>query len=188
MHQEVGSKHRTRALGCLFGIFKTFGVLFLAWFNLVLLGFVVERFECVEMPNGFLIGRATVFSEMIGWDPDIAIKYPDGRLFLRGDLRMIFWDANSFSGHFAKTPEGKFNPYIYVNGVGLVRKLEQPKMYQEILDKRMKRHIDDPRTISSHVYRVYMKLYYNEAGNNGELNFQDATHRRYWCPTAWFWP
>ena len=186
MHQNVGSQKGKS--GCS-GYFLRFAagiiaLLFVAFIHREL----DKRFECVEMPNGFLIGRATVFSRMIGWAPDIAIKYPDGRLFLRGDLRMIFWDVNSFSGHFAKTPDGKFNPYIYVNGVGLILKLEQPEMYQKILDKRMKRHIGDPKNYGGHVYRAYMKLYYNEAGNNGEINFQDATHRRYWCPTAWFWP
>jgi len=68
---------------------------------------VAKRFECVEMPNGFLIGRATFFSEMIGWGPDIAIKYPDGRLFLRGDKTMNFWDEDSFAGELEDTPEGK---------------------------------------------------------------------------------
>jgi hypothetical protein len=155
---------------------------------MVLYSSLYDRFECVEMPNGFLIGRATVFSTMTGWGPDIAIRYPDGRLFLRGDLRMDFWDEDSFAGEFDDTPEGKTNKYIYVNGVGLIHQLE---LYQQYFDKKKPLHPDGSYNTGGNLMRAYLNLYYNDKSGRykpREFNFHDDTNRRDWCPTAWFWP
>lgn len=159
---------------------------------LVLIGELYSRFECVAMPNGFLIGRATVFSRMVGWGPDIAIWYPDGRLFVRGDKSMDFWDEDSFAGDLDDTPDGKFNSYVYVNGVGLIRKLEQPELYQHYFDRKMRLHRDNASNSGGHVMRTYMILYddiqYDENRRFAGTGEDPQKYRRAWCPTAWFWP
>jgi hypothetical protein len=118
------------------------------------------------MPNGFLIGRATVFSTMTGWGPDIAIRYPDGRLFLRGDQHMDFWDENSFAGDFDDTPDGKVNKYIYVNGVGLIRQLEQPELYQQYIDEKKRLH---PDRNGINLMGTYLSLYHNNKSGTPDL-------------------
>ena len=76
---------------------------------------IADRHECVEMPSGLLIGRATVFSEYVvgktnivsrwfgGPTPDMAIRFPDGRLLRRGDGEIEFLDRESVGGDYPGT-------------------------------------------------------------------------------------
>ncbi len=140
--------------------------------------FVSRPFDCVEMPNGFLIGRATVFSSMYHTEqglPDIAIRYPDGRLFSRGDNTMDFWDEDGFSGRFDR-PRFRQGGYIYLNDVGLITDREQPDLYRSYFDKKMQEHKDSRQTSGGHVMRTYLLLRENQS------------NRRSFCPTDWFLP
>jgi hypothetical protein len=135
-----------------------------------------KRHQCVEMPNGFLIGRATVFSSLIGWGPDVAMRYPDGRLFLRGDNLLHFWDHETVAGSLPHTNERGYDHYIYHNDLGLIREIEQPKLYRRIFDQKKAELENKSPNWSSHVYYAYANLR------------KDPANRRDWCPTAWFWP
>jgi len=132
--------------------------------------------QCVVMPNGFLIGPATVFSPMRGPGADIAIKYPDGRLFLRGDKGMHFWDQDSFGGHYERTPEGRSDSYVYLNDLGLILKSEQPVLYQFHYDRKEVLHVDSAPMVGGHVFRTYSLLH------------ADPANRRKECPTDLAWP
>lgn len=135
--------------------------------------FVSRPFDCVEMPNGFLIGRATVFSRMTGWAPDIAIRYPDGRLFARGDNTMFFWDKQGFGG--ARDERGgREDAYIYLNDLGLIREKDQPELYKSIFEMKTREHKDSRQTSGGHVMRTYLLLRENQS------------NRRSFCPTDWF--
>jgi len=164
-------KHRKR-WGCLPYIAGgTF--LFVCYFLLTVIDI---RHRCVVMPNGFLIGRATVFSDMRGPGADIAIKYPDGRLFLRGDKGMDFWDHNSFAGDYERTVDGHSDRYIYLNDLGLILKSEQPELYQFHYDRKRVLHPHPGPTSGGHLAWTYMRL------------DADPANRRTGCPTDWFWP
>lgn len=140
--------------------------------------FVSRPFDCVEMPNGFLIGRATVFSSMYETEdglPDIAIRYPDGRLFARGDNKMHFWDVDGFGGRFDRPRRGD-GEYIYLNEVGLITKKDQPELYRSALEKKMREHEDSRQTSGGHVMRTYLLLRESQG------------IRKSFCPTDWFLP
>jgi len=149
---------------------------FLLCVSLFLFSIIQVRRDCVVMPNGFLIGRATVFSDMRGPGADVAIKYPDGRLFLRGDKGMDFWDHDSFAGYFYDTPEGRSDSYVYLNELGLILKSEQPELYQFHYDRKEAMHVDSAPMVGGHVIRTYSLLH------------ADPANRRSGCPTDWFWP
>jgi len=164
-------KHRKR-WGCL--PYIAGGVFLFVFF--FLLSIIDIRRECVVMPNGFLIGRATVFSSLLSPDADIAIKYPDGRLFLRGDKLMDFWDHESVAGYYERMPEGYSDRYIYLNDLGLILKSEQPELYQFHYDRKEAMHVDSAPMVGGHVFRTYSLLQ------------EDMSNRRSGCPTDWFWP
>lgn len=150
--------------------------LFLGIFVALLVhGILYDRHQCVEMPNGFLIGRATVFSSLIGWGPDIAIRYPDGRIFLRGDVDMDFWDKEGFGGEFDR-PRGENGDFIFLNDLGLITRKDQPELYQNYFEKKRKEHENSPETHGGHVMRTYLIL--ND----------DKRNRRSWCRTNWYLP
>jgi len=132
--------------------------------------------SCVVMPNGFLIGRATVFSDMRGPGADVAIKYPDGRLFVRGDKGMDFWGHDSFAGDYERMPEGYSDRYIYLNDLGLILESEQPELYRYHYGRKIVLHRGVASTSGGHVIRTYSLLH------------ADPTNRRSGCPTDWFWP
>ncbi len=174
---DTDLRKRQGCLSFVRGFLMSMGGLFLflivCW---VILLNVSRRYECVEMPNGFLIGRATIFSSLMGWDPDVAIKYPDGRVFLRGDRRMDFWDEDSLAGEYYETVEGHGDRYIYLNDLGLILKSEQPKLYQHHYRRKRVVHRSSAQTSGGHVFRTYLLLN------------RDRARRRNWCPTAFAWP
>lgn len=149
------------------------GIMFLS--PLVAISWFSGRTNCVEMPNGFLIGRATVFSQMVGWAPDIAIRYPDGRLFVRGDNTMDFWDREGFGGRYDR-PRSREGRYVYLNQIGLITKAEQPELYETIFERKMREHENSDQTSGGHVMRTFLILNENPA------------NQRYWCKTDWFLP
>jgi len=124
---------------------------------------------------GFLIGRATVFSSLIGWAPDIAIRYPDGRIFLRGDVGMHFWDEEGFGGRFDRPRRGD-GEYIYLNSFGLITKDKQPELYQNYFEKKRKEQRENGNQIGGNLMSVYLSL------NDYKRN------RRSWCKTNWYLP
>ncbi len=169
---DMPPEKRRKRWGCLTYIL----VFFLLCAGLFVLLVIDVRRECVVMPNGFLIGRATVFSDMRSPGADIALKYPDGRLFLRGDRAMDFWDQDSLAGTFYNTPEGRSDRYVYLNDVGLILKSEQPELYQFHYDRKRVLHRHPGPTSGGHIVRTYHLLH------------KDSDNHRSGCPTDWFWP
>lgn len=154
-------------MGCIvFGFFLAFG-----WLN--------DRMSCVEMPNGFLIGRATVFSSLQHTEqglPDIAIRYPDGRLFSRGDISVDFWDADGLGGRFSRggRPD-HLGRFVYLNNAGLVMQEKQPELFKQYFSLKDREWREKGR-IGANLYFVYSRLREN------------YKNRRSWCKTDLFLP
>jgi len=169
-----------------------------------------SRHDCVVMPNGLLIGRATLFSKMVGWGPDIAIKYPDGRLLRRGDGLINFFDKESVGGDYPEAADKKFNKFIYINEVGLLVRSEDPLQFQYYWDKKKRSPSDKPlptrnarkkgsspwrwsqQSGTRHWVGGYETWRWTEGSSNLFLIYDilrsERKNRRDWCPTAWFTP
>ena len=159
--------------------------------------FFAKRFDCVVMPNGLIIGRATVFSEVVSWDgPDIAIKYPDGRIIRRGDGSINFYDYDSVGGSFPGDANGRANLFIYVKDVGLIVKSQQPIRFQYYWDRKKKGSPDTTRkpnysTRKSEKIRDTWRWADGASSNLGlvySVLEADQKNQRWWCPTAWYLP
>ena len=164
--------------------------------------------DCVVMPNGLLIGRATVFSKMVGWGPDIAIKYPDGRLLRRGDGSIDFFAKEFVGGDYPEAADKKFNKFVYIKGVGLLIRSENPVQFQYYWDKKKRDPSDKPPAARNvrkrgvfpwrwnkqsgtwHWVGGYETWRWTHGSSNLYLVYSilNSTHsnRRQWCPTAWF--
>lgn len=192
MGQQVDSNHSDPpdsydAIGCL-----VLSVLFIGVFGvLYLFAHFAARFDCIEMPNGLLIGRATVFSKMYvsrDSDADIAIKFPDGRILRRGDNNIHFYDSESMGGSYPGNYGPSGNAFIYIENVGLFIESEQPEQYQYYWDKKMtelsgvtaENSNGQASGIGSNLFYVYLQF-------NGNPH-EPSPYRRDWCPTAWFLP
>lgn len=156
------------------------GLLFLS--PLIALIWFSGRSNCVEMPNGFLIGRATVFSSMIHTEeglPDIAIRYPDGQLFARGDINIDFWDKEGIGGTFMRFNDGTNirhpGNFVFLNEIGLIEQKEQPEMYATYFEMKNKEWERLGR-YRANLYHVYDRL------------MQNPANQRNWCKTDWFLP
>lgn len=183
---------KSRSLPLRTGCVVSLGAISTLLILLISHGVLYHRFECVAMPNGFLIGRATVFTSLNGWSPDVVIRYPDGRLFSRGDTKMHFWDNESFAGELPETPDGRIDRYVYVNNVGLIRQSERPDLYKQYFDKKMKLLRFDASRSGGHVMRTYLILYgsriFDENRKDIGHSSDITTYRRAWCPTSWIRP
>ncbi|WP_027834233.1 hypothetical protein [Maritalea myrionectae] len=145
---------------------------------------IAERFFCVEMPNGLLIGRATVFSKMHaggGSDADIAIKYPDGRILRRGDGTISFYDFESMAGSYPSDDESKFNRFIYIKDVGLFIESEQPDQFRHYWETKKKEIFSEPSSNLPDSFGGNLHYTYLMLDKNRE-------YQRARCPTAWFLP
>ncbi|MCF4097304.1 hypothetical protein [Maritalea mediterranea] len=170
-------------IGCLVlsGLFAGLLGLLLLYAN------IAGRFSCVEMPNGLLIGQATVFSKMHGRggaEPDIALKFPDGRILRRGDGNIRFYDSESIGGIYPNDKQRRSDNFVYIKDVGVFIESEQPEQFQFYRDKKMAELAGMSPTnsngrassVNSNLFHIYLTLQKNR-----------NTHRK-WCPTAWTLP
>lgn len=152
---------------------------FMIFGSLFAFGWLADRMSCVEMPNGFLIGRATVFSSLVGWAPDIAIRYPDGRLFSRGDISVDFWDAEGLGGTFVRSDgNGGFDyldNFVFLNHAGLVTQEKQPELFGQYFEQKNSEWKEKGRN-GANLYSVYSRL------------MENHKNRRSWCKTDWSLP
>ncbi len=150
-----------------------------AW--LFLLGFVfagffefASRHECARLPNGLHIGLASVSSPRVGADANIALKRPDGHVLIDRDRAISFYDHEVVAGTAPNTPEGKHDLYIYVNGIGLIKRSEKPVLYHYHWNRKVKELGIEGRNSSSNMYRIWLLLW------------EDKDNIVDWCKTNWF--
>lgn len=175
MHPPVNHSHR---FGC-FGYIISFCGLILC---LYIYGQIKGRQECVELPNGLLLGQATFFSEMIGWDTDLALKFPNGQVIVRGDKRVIFWHDSAIAGTMYTDAAWKEINYIFVKDKGVYFEQSQPDMYQKHYNIHSKHKPTDVGSLAGmNLMAVYIRLYHNQFDRENS-----DVYRRDWCPTAWF--
>lgn len=138
--------------------------------------------------------RAKISSLLVGWRPDVALKFPDGRILLRGDYhKILFWDEDSVGGIY-NTGALNFErePFIYVKEIGYISELRNPKLTSEYFELKVQSGtITRPKAYVT-IMAAYLSLEYDtqvDSGNNwhgesGDGIGSTGKYRQGWCSTA----
>ena len=120
-------------------VMTIFALIFMLW----MYNFINSRYSCVELPNGLFIGRTTFFSSLLGSDPDISIKFPNGNILRRGDGSINFFDEVMIGGDYYQS-EYDFDEFIFVKNLGLIIKSSNPDLFAAYWNKKQKSLISNP--------------------------------------------
>ena len=187
---------RKKRWGCL----RVLGVFAGLFALLIVYVIIAVRYDCVAMPNGLLIGRTTFFSSLVGWDPDISIRYPDGRLLRRGDGRIGFYDDESVGGDYPGSicTDGcrgsRNNRFVYVNGVGLILESQNPRLFHDYWERKIREHDRKQKTKTLHPEWTARERFFHGDVTSGNLYLvmmtltEDPKNLRNWCPIPLFAP
>lgn len=164
------------------------------------IGFTSLQYRCVELPNGFLVGYAAVFPkkkrgvrDQLGKRPDMAIKHPDGRVLLRGDSEIEYWDDQMIIGAAEIDADHKWNRFIFVNDIGLIIKSEQQELYERYYVEKFEKNPEKMKFTPTNLFGIFLNLWnlWEPTGYEiyeGDSNLLENKYRRPWCSTAIFEP
>lgn len=183
---------RSKRKGCLIALVIVFAPILC----LYTFAEIKYRHRCVQLQNGFLIGPSTFFSEMVGWDIDVSLKFPDGKVLYRGrDNYIGFWNENMIGG---RSYSGRKNPhsglFIYDKDLGLIVAKQNPRLYRqfkidnEITINRSQQTKTDLGSLFLFLSRNDVEHFNPNYPPHFEVEKFKINYKRSWCPTAWFEP
>lgn len=121
-----------------------------------------SHYDCVELPNGFLVGNSAVFSNNYNGYIDIALKLPNGKVLLRrslrGDRDIYYIDEKIIMTSMRDEHKDRNKGFMYVKDIGLVTKMDQPEFFKKYHTK-VKRKLAAKKFKLTNLYGVYWGLW-----------------------------
>ena len=178
MTNQEANLHDSKKPGC-FWRFAKLCLGLVAVFILLLISFNVDkRFECIVLPNGYIIGRPSAFSDNKEWPPDYVLKDKTGKILNNIDGSISFErhpnDKNRVILDYRKN---RTTHRIEMRGDEIMPLIFDEKHYKKKWNEPFKSHPHSMSIMGTNPYHVFLKL---------------RRHPKFWrsdCETTpWFSP